>query len=101
MHLRTKVVDAHRDDPVPKAEAVAMRAAAWGFSDAGRMGWGERLAGVAGRIRRGRGMPGGRRAVSWLPWPGSRWTQTRDLPLPPTESFRAWWRRVGRDEDRR
>ena len=101
VHLRTKVVDAHRDDTVPKAEAVAMRAAAWGMADAGRMGLGERVAGLAGRLGRGRGMPGGRRALSWLPWPGSRWTQARDLPLPPTESFRSWWRRVGRDEEQR
>jgi L-lactate dehydrogenase complex protein LldF len=101
VHLRTKVVDAHRDDTVPKAEAVAMRAAAWGMAGAGRMGLGERAAGLVGRFGRGRGMPGGRRALSWLPWPGSRWTQARDLPLPPAESFRSWWRRVGRDEDPR
>ena len=98
VHLRTKVVDAHRADTVPKAEAVAMRAAAWAMADAGRMGLGERVTGLAGRLVRGRGMPGGRRALSWLPWPGSRWTEARDLPLPPTESFRAWWARVGRDE---
>ena len=40
VHLRTQVVDAHRDDPVPKAEAVAMRAAAWGLADAGADGSG-------------------------------------------------------------
>jgi L-lactate dehydrogenase complex protein LldF len=101
VHLRTKVVDAHRDDNVPKAEAVAMRAASWGLADAGRMRAGERFAGVAGRLGRGRGMPGGRRALAWLPWPGSRWTQARDLPLPPRESFRSWWRRVGREEGQR
>jgi L-lactate dehydrogenase complex protein LldF len=56
---------------------------------------------VAGRLGRGRAMPGGRRALAWLPWPGSRWTQARDLPLPPRESFRSWWRRVGRKEGQR
>src|SRR6478736_3108846 len=101
VHLRAQVVDAHRGDSVPKAEAVAMRAASWGMADAGRMGRGERVAGVVGRLGPRRGMPGGRRALSWLPWPGSRWTQARDLPLPPTESFRAWWRRIGRSEDER
>jgi L-lactate dehydrogenase complex protein LldF len=99
VHLRTKVVDAHRGDRRPKAEALAMRAASFALADAGRLGLGERAAGVAGRLRRrGRGMPGGRSALAWLPWPGSRWTQARDLPVPPAESFRAWWRRVGRDE---
>jgi L-lactate dehydrogenase complex protein LldF len=101
VHLRTTVVDAHRSDPVPKGEALAVRAAAWGMADARRMGRAERVAAVAGRLGRGRGRPGrpgSRRAVSWLPWPGSRWTRARDLPLPPAESFRSWWRRVGRDE---
>ncbi len=51
VHLRTKVVDAHRGDTVPKAEAVAMRAAAWGMADAGRMGLGERAAGLVGPVR--------------------------------------------------
>ena len=51
VHLRTKVVDAHRDDTVPKPEAVAMRAAAWGMADAGRMGVGERAAGLVGPVR--------------------------------------------------
>ena len=98
VHLRTKVVDAHRGDSVPKPEAVAMRAAAWGFGGAGRFARLERLSGVAARLPvRGR-MPGGRPALSRLPWPGSHWTGARDLPLPPAESFRAWWRRVGRDE---
>lgn len=98
VHLRGKVVDAHRGDRIPKPEAVAMKAAAWGMGDARRMGLGERVVGVAGRLRPGRSRPGGRTSISWLPGPGSRWTTARDLPLPPTESFRAWWRRVGRNE---
>jgi L-lactate dehydrogenase complex protein LldF len=101
VHLRAKVVDAHRADRPPKPEGLAMRAASWGLADAVRLGAGERVSGLVGRLARGRGMPGGRRALSWLPWPGSRWTQARDLPLPPTESFRSWWRRVGRDEEPR
>ena len=53
------------------------------MADAGRLGLGERLASLAGRVGGRRGMPGGRRALSWLPFPGPRWTQARDLPLPP------------------
>jgi len=97
--LRSQVVDAHRGDRVPKPEAVAMRATGWAFGDARRLTWGERAAGLAGRLIGGRSMPGGRTALSWLPGPGSRWTGARDLPAPPAESFRDWWRREGRDEE--
>ena len=45
----------------PRPRRVAMRAAAWGMADAGRMGVGERLAGLAGRFGRGR------RDAGWSP----------------------------------
>jgi L-lactate dehydrogenase complex protein LldG len=31
--------------------------------------------------------------IGRLPWPLSGWTDTRDLPEPPKETFREWWRR--------
>jgi len=99
VHQRVAVVDAHRADRIPKPEAVVMRAAGWAFADASRMSLGEKVSGVAGRLWRGRSMPGGRRAVTWLPGPGSRWTSTRDLPAPPAEPFRSWWRRTGRERE--
>ncbi len=40
-----------------------------------------KLVGRSGRIRR-------------LPPPVSGWTQTRDAPAPPRESFRAWWKKT-------
>jgi L-lactate dehydrogenase complex protein LldF len=95
VHLRAQVVDAHRGGP-PKPEAVAMKTASWVLSDARRLGLAERGLGVANRAltRFGRRvLPGGRRALSRLPWPGSLWTNARDLPAPPRESFRSWWRR--------
>ncbi len=98
VHERVRVVDAHRGDARPKAEALAMRAAAWGMGDARRMALGERLSGLLGRVSTRRRSPGGRGVLGWLPFPGSRWTGARDLPTPPAESFRAWWHRTGRDE---
>jgi L-lactate dehydrogenase complex protein LldF len=81
VHLRSQVVDAHRGG-VPKPEAVAMKTASWVLSDARRLRWAQRVLGWAlARF--------GRR----LPWPGSLWTDTRDLPVPPRKPFRAWWRR--------
>ncbi len=95
VHLRSQVVDTHRGHKPPKPEAVAMRTAAWTLGDARRLGLAERASGLVGRLtRRGRALPGGRRALGRLPWPGSLWSDARDLPQPPTESFRAWWKRT-------
>ncbi|GEP38991.1 iron-sulfur cluster-binding protein [Nocardioides psychrotolerans] len=99
VHLRSKVVDAHRSDTVPSAEAVAMKGVAWTFSDARRLARAERASGVAGRVMKrmfGVTLPGGRAASGKLPGPDGGWTSARDLPAPPAESFRAWWQRVGR-----
>jgi L-lactate dehydrogenase complex protein LldF len=85
--LRAQVVDAHRGHRPAKAEAVAMRAAARTLSSARRLDRAER---VAGRSRRWVAR------LASLPGPGRRWTSARDVPVPPRESFRAWWRRTRR-----
>jgi L-lactate dehydrogenase complex protein LldF len=95
--LRSQVVDAHRSGR-PKAEALAMRGAAYAFTRSSRLRRAERASGLAGRLlgRVGRTtLPGGRRALGRIPGPGAAWSSARDLPLPPRESFRAWWRRTG------
>ncbi|PXY31324.1 LutB/LldF family L-lactate oxidation iron-sulfur protein [Prauserella muralis] len=82
-HLRAEVVEAKgRRTP----EALAMAAAAWVFADPKRY---ER-AQKAGALTRYLARDG---RISRLPWPGSKWTDARDFPAVPKESFRAWWRR--------
>jgi iron-sulfur cluster protein len=89
VHLRSKVVDSHRNDRVPKPEAMAMRAASYAFANARRLGRLERVGGLLGRLM------GRRRTAARLPGPGAAWSDARDVPVPPRESFRAWWRRTG------
>jgi len=87
VHLRAKVIDAKREKAIsaertvfglsglvlrsPRLLAAAQRAASAGG----------RLVARSGRIRR-------------LPPPLGGWTDTRDAPAPPPESFRAWWART-------
>jgi len=84
VHLRAKTIAAKGKR---SGEAVAMGALAWVFGDARRYERAQRAGSLArllahdGRITR-------------LPWPGSQWTVSRDIAAPPTESFRAWWRRT-------
>jgi L-lactate dehydrogenase complex protein LldF len=84
VHLRGRVVDSQ---PAWKPEKAAMKGLFRAFSSAraferaqaaARLG--SRPLSRDGRIRR-------------LPWPLSGWTDTRDLPEPPAETFRDWWRR--------
>jgi L-lactate dehydrogenase complex protein LldF len=86
VHLRARVVDSKRAG-VPTAEQLVMRSAAWTFSDHRRLERAQQAAGLGGRLfRRGR--------IGRLPFPLSKWTDARDAPAPPRESFRAWWRRT-------
>ncbi|GAA2815202.1 LutB/LldF family L-lactate oxidation iron-sulfur protein [Crossiella cryophila] len=87
-HLRARVVE-NKSSLAP--EAIAMRALAWVMADAKRF---ER-AQQAGTLARFLGRDG---KITRLPWPGSKWTDVRDVPVPPAESFRSWWRRTRGDQ---
>ncbi|MFC9975555.1 LUD domain-containing protein [Spirillospora sp. NPDC127200] len=88
VHLRGRVVESRRHRQVPTPELAMMRTVAWTLSDrrryeaALRRGtrW-ARLLSRGGRVRR---LPG---VLGLL----GRWTDARDLPVPPARPFRAWW----------
>ncbi len=86
VHLRARAVEGSRKHPIERA---TMGVAAWTLRSPARLGLAQRAASASrwvvgrnGRIRR-------------LPGPLKGWTDTRDAPAPPEESFRAWWSRTG------
>jgi iron-sulfur cluster protein len=84
VHLRSLVVDT---EPWWQPEKAAMRAMYRAFSSRRAFERAQRAAQLGSRplVRGGR--------IERLPWPLSGWSSTRDLPEPPKETFRDWWRR--------
>ncbi|WTV49334.1 lactate utilization protein [Kitasatospora sp. NBC_00039] len=78
VHLRERVAG-QRGHPLERA---AMAAAGYVLDHPGLLRAAERAAARARRFLPRR-----------LPGPGRAWTDTRDLPDPPAEPFRDWWRR--------
>lgn len=91
VHLRHQVAEHKRGKP--KVEPIAMAAAGWVLSDRRHLELAERVVGLAARV-----LPNTSH-LGPLPWPASPWTRARDLPMPPQESFRQWWRK-NREEER-
>jgi L-lactate dehydrogenase complex protein LldF len=83
VHLRGRVVES---EPSWKPEKAAMKALYRAFCSRRAFEAAQRAARLGRPLARG-----GR--ISRLPWPLSAWTSTRDLPAPPAETFRDWWRR--------
>ncbi|MEV0530590.1 LutB/LldF family L-lactate oxidation iron-sulfur protein [Kitasatospora sp. NPDC050463] len=87
-HLRAEVVEAKRaGSRLPSPESLAMKAATAVLISPARLGYAQRAAALGGRLlaRRGR--------IGRLPGPFRGWSDSRDTPAPPTESFRTWWRK--------
>ena len=88
VNLRAQHVEVHQQTHrLPSPEAVTMAAAAWAMSSPGR--WGK----AQSASRTGRMLGRRRGAITRLPPPLSAWTDARDLPRPPKETFRQWWAR--------
>jgi L-lactate dehydrogenase complex protein LldF len=87
VHLREKVVDSHRGG-VPNSLQLSMTGASWALGRGSRLAFLQVFSGLAGRVYSKKGL------IGRMPAPLSRWTDARDLPAPPVESFRKWWTRT-------
>ncbi|BBZ64494.1 LutB/LldF family L-lactate oxidation iron-sulfur protein [Mycolicibacterium monacense] len=87
VHLRAKQVDAQRGG-IPGGQDLAMRAAAWAMASPRRFALAEKA------LAAGRFAANADHRITTLPWPGSKWTASRDMPEPPAETFRQWWSRT-------
>jgi len=85
VELRAQVVDADRHRTIPGGWDAAMKAASWVMSNEKRFAAAEKPL-AAGRI-----IAGKKGHISHLPPPLSAWTNSRDLPAPPAQTFRNWW----------
>ena len=92
VHLRHQVAEA-KSHGRPHLESTLMAGGGWMFAKAGRFEAAEAMAAVAARVLH-------KDYLGPLPWPAAAWTRARDLPMPPTESFRAWWQRTRGEESK-
>ncbi|WP_130797251.1 lactate utilization protein B, partial [Streptomyces otsuchiensis] len=97
VHLRARSVEARRTgrNPLPTPEAAAMKAAAVVLGSPRLLARAQRAGRLGGRLLARDG------TLRRLPGPLHHWSDTRDTPAPPAESFRDWWRRTrgGTDEE--
>jgi len=92
VELRARHVDAARSARrLPGPEAITMAAASWVMAGSRRFAAAQRAGGI------GRAL-GSRGRIRRLPPPLSAWTGARDLPVPPAQTFRQWWRDNRGDE---
>jgi L-lactate dehydrogenase complex protein LldF len=87
VHLRAVQVDSERGG-LPSGRDLAMKAAAWAMNSPRLFTLAEKAL-AASRI-----VANSDHQITTLPWPGSKWTASRDIPEPPKETFRQWWTRT-------
>ena len=86
VHLRAEDVDSKRGTKkLPTQMDLMMKGASWAFSRGRNLGLLEKGLPL-GRLAAGR-----KKKITKLPGIAAGWTQSRDIPAPPAQSFRDWW----------
>jgi L-lactate dehydrogenase complex protein LldF len=91
VHLRGRIIEEAREEG-SRGKAAGERL---GMEAMGRVFGSRRRYEAAQKLARAGGRPLSRngRIEHRLPGPLSGWTMSRDLPAPPKETFRDWWRK--------
>lgn len=84
-----------RTPKAPSQMDLMMKGASFVMSSGRRMALAEK------GLPLGRVVAGKDRAISWLPGVVGGWTDERDIPAPPRESFRNWWAGHAGETDQR
>ncbi|CEA09573.1 Lactate utilization protein B [Arthrobacter saudimassiliensis] len=88
VHLRKEDVDSKRGkQKLPSQMDVLMKGASWAMSKGSRLGLAEKA------LPLGRVAAGPDKVIKHLPGIAAGWTSSRDLPAPPAQSFRDWWKK--------
>ena len=97
VHLRGEDVDSKRGkrgkrgrERLPSQMDLGMKAASWALSSGKNLGLVEKA------LPLGRIAAGPDRKITKLPGIAAGWTQSRDIPAPPAQSFRQWWNKEHR-----
>ena len=95
VHLRGEDVDSRRGlKRLPSQMDLGMKAASLVLSSGRNLGLAEKALPL-GRLAAGPDM-----LLKKLPGIAAGWTQSRDIPAPPAESFRQWWKKEHNSKDK-
>ncbi len=98
VHERNKVVEAKKADPphLPNTpEPYLMSVASWVMNDHRNLALAGKASSLGGKVL---GQIFGWQKIGPLPPPLSRWTNARDVPMVPAQSFRQWWKKNRGDQ---
>jgi L-lactate dehydrogenase complex protein LldF len=86
VHLRAQAVEAKRAKRlVPTAEEFVMKSSSRILSSPKLLSATQRVARLGGRVLSRDGV------IGPIPGPGRAWSDARDSPVPPAQTFRSWW----------